>query len=177
MRLLLHTVILAGALILSACTAPTPAPEAAPIAASPIKAADSSSLKWSWQGDGNFPSGISLSLSTNPEGLTLVILDEWGALKNVDGWGELQRSRTVSFGTVRRVDGRNFIVLAERRQSAEFHIARDGVLQLHWFDLGSASPSDQDLLTDHPAASSASWPQEMKPSGAGNEAPLAPLPL
>jgi hypothetical protein len=132
---------------------------------------------WTWQGSGNFPRTVSLEILQDAQGHDVVILNDWGALQSVGGWGELQRTHTMTAGVIRRIGDRAFIVLAEQQQCAEFVIAPDGNLRLRWFSLQTASPSDSDLLAKTSRARGSDWPTEMRPAGADGAGPSQPLPL
>ena len=133
--------------------------------------------EWTWQGGGGFPEIIALSILQDANGDSVVILDEWGELRSVGGWGELQRTHTLTAGTIRRIGGRAFIVLPEQRTAAEFEVTPDRVLHLRWFGLETSAPSEQELLAGSHPLYLGGRPREMKPAGAPGAAARQPLPL
>jgi hypothetical protein len=135
------------------------------------------SLRWEWSGSGHFPRTFSLTLMHSPEGTSFALLEEWGQLKSVDGWGELQRSHKMTFGSVRKIGDRNFIVLAGVPRAAEFTIAADGVLHLTWFARTTPEPTEADLLSDRASGTASDLPEEMRPSWAPYPKPAGPPPI
>jgi hypothetical protein len=136
---------------------------AAGVAAETAHSADAS-LHWEWTGKGHFPQAFSLTIMRLPNGDSWAQLEEWGPLRSVDGWGELQRSYQMNFGSIRQVGDRNFMLLPELHRAAEFTIAADGILHLHWFALATEKPVDADLLSARQSHSLSDLPEAMKPS-------------
>jgi hypothetical protein len=132
-------------------------------------------LYWRWSGDGYFAQAFGLTLLHPPGAKSFVLLEEWGKLESGDGWKELQRSYQMTYGSIRQIGDRNFIVFAELQRAAEFTIAADGVLQLQWFPIATPKPADTELLSRRGRIPG--LPDEMKPGwepspGAKTVAPL-----
>jgi hypothetical protein len=99
------------------------------------------------------------------------LLEEWEQLKSVDGWGELQRSHKTTFGSIRQIGNRSFIVLAGLQRAAEYTIAADGVLRLSWFTPATPEPAEADLLLMRQPGAISDLPEEMRPSWAPSPQP------
>jgi hypothetical protein len=108
------------------------------------------------------------------KGREVAILDDWGKLRSVGGWGELQRSHSMTVGAIRRIGDRAFI---SQRTKCRVQGRPGGKAAAALVRTSDLIASDADLLVEMPHTISSAWPTEMRPAGTDGAALAPPLPL